>query len=104
MTAASKGLSWFYTTHYDDHEGSVLKIANSLWLQEDYPIKEEFAKKAAEQFYASAYSVDFSEQATVYGAVPQAVQRYGPVHRSGVDEYVADPRGDLFRKSAFAAR
>lgn len=65
MTAASKGLSWFYTTHYDDHEGSVLKIANSLWLQEDYPIKEEFAKKAAEQFYASAYSVDFSEQATV---------------------------------------
>lgn len=64
MTAASKGLSWFYTTHYDDHEGSVLKIANSLWLQEDYPIKEEFAKKAAEQFYASAYSVDFSEQAT----------------------------------------
>ncbi len=64
MTAASKGLSWFYTTHYDDHEGSVLQIANSLWLQEDYPIKEEFAKKAAEQFYASAYSVDFSEQAT----------------------------------------
>lgn len=64
MTAASKGLSWFYTTHYDEHEGSVLKIANSLWLQEDYPIKEEFAKKAAEQFYASAYSVDFSEQAT----------------------------------------
>lgn len=64
MTAASKGLRWFYTTHYDDHEGSVLKIANSLWLQEDYPIKEEFAKKAAEQFYASAYSVDFSEQAT----------------------------------------
>lgn len=64
MTAASKGLSWFYTTHYDDHEGSVLKIANSLWLQEDYPIKEEFAKNAAEQFYASAYSVDFSEQAT----------------------------------------
>lgn len=64
MTAASKGLSWFYTTHYDDHEGSVLKIANSLWLQENYPIKEEFAKKAAEQFYASAYSVDFSEQAT----------------------------------------
>ena len=40
----------------------------------------------------------------LYGAVPQAVQRYGPVHRSGVDEYVADPRGDLFRKSAFAAR
>ena len=64
MTAASKGLSWFYTTHYDDHEGRILKIANSLWLQEDYPIKEEFAKKAAEQFYASAYSVDFSEQAT----------------------------------------
>lgn len=64
MTAVSKGLSWFYTTHYDDHEGSVLKIANSLWLQEDYPIKEEFAKKAAKQFYASAYSVDFSEQAT----------------------------------------
>ena len=31
----------------------------------------------------------------LYGAVPQAVQRYGPVHRSGVDEYVADPRGDL---------
>ena len=64
MTAASKGLSWFYTTHYDDHEGRILKIANSLWLQEDYSIKEEFAKKAAEQFYASAYSVDFSEQAT----------------------------------------
>ena len=64
MTAASKGLSWFYTTHYDDHEGRILKIANSLWLQEDYPIKEEFAKNAAEQFYASAYSVDFSEQAT----------------------------------------
>lgn len=64
MTVAANGLSWFYNSHYSDDEGNILKIANSLWLQEDYPIKEEFAKKAAEQFYASSYSVDFSEQAT----------------------------------------
>lgn len=64
MKVISNGLNKFYNSNYSDDEGNVLKIANSLWLQEDYPIKEEFAKKAAEQFYASAYSVDFSEQAT----------------------------------------
>lgn len=64
MKVISNGLNKFYNSNYSDDEGNVLKITNSLWLQEDYPIKEEFAKNAAEQFYASAYSVDFSEQAT----------------------------------------
>lgn len=57
-------LNQFYLSNYHDEDGSALKIGNSLWMQEDYPIKSDFAKQAASEFFASSYSVDFSKQST----------------------------------------
>lgn len=62
MKTVTEGLNKFYNYNYSDKENQVLKIANSLWMQKDFPINEEFAKNAAKQFYASSYEVNFSKQ------------------------------------------
>jgi serpin B len=59
----------FYRRAYRDNEIGKLKIANSIWLDNDMngePVsfKESFAKNAAENFYASCHSVDFSKNDT----------------------------------------
>lgn len=57
MSTVSDGLNKFYNSNYSDEENSVLKIANSLWMQDNYNFKTSFTKNAAEKFYASSYSV-----------------------------------------------
>lgn len=46
---------------YSDNEIGKLKIANSLWLKKDVEFKNTFVDNAAEKFYASVHSVDFSD-------------------------------------------
>jgi serpin B len=54
-----------YRLLYRENEIGKLKIANSIWLDNDYlgqPVKFEdaFVKNAAENFYASSHHVDFA--------------------------------------------
>lgn len=65
--ALSEQCGNLYRTLYRDNEIGKLKIANSIWLDDDMngnPIvfKEGFVKRAAENFYASSHSVDFSKE------------------------------------------
>jgi serine protease inhibitor len=58
-----------YRNLYFDNEIGKFLIANSLWLDDDMngePIffKDDFVKNAAENYYASSHSVDFSDPAT----------------------------------------
>jgi len=58
-----------YRTIYRDNEIGKLKIANSVWLDNDMdgePVsfKDAFLKSAAGNFYASCHSVDFSDEGT----------------------------------------
>lgn len=58
-----------YRTLYKDNEIGKLKIANSIWLDDDMngekiEYKEGFAEQAADNFYASSHSVDFSNSET----------------------------------------
>ena len=55
-----------YRLLYHDNEIGKLKIANSIWMDNNYrgksiDFKDTFVKTAAEQFYASAHQVDFSQ-------------------------------------------
>lgn len=57
----------FRRLYADDEEGTVL-MANSLWMDEEVqgvPVhfREEYLKKAAERYYASLFTVDFSDAA-----------------------------------------
>ena len=54
----------FFKLLYADNEIGKLKIANSLWLQKDTAFKDAFVTNAVENFYASVYSVDFSNEST----------------------------------------
>ncbi len=59
----------FYRTLYRDNEIGKLRIANSIWMDDEFngePIifKNDFVRHAAENFYASAHSVDFSKDET----------------------------------------
>ncbi len=45
---------------YTDNSVTQLRLANSLWLAPSYAWKDAFLQNAADQFYASAYRVDFS--------------------------------------------
>jgi len=58
-----------YRLLYTDNEIGKLKIANSIWMDNNMngkPVvfKYDFVEKAAENFYASAHIVDFSEEKT----------------------------------------
>lgn len=53
-----------YRRLYTDNEIGQLKIANSLWMDQDVIWKDTYVKNAAEQFYASVYSVDFAAPET----------------------------------------
>jgi len=48
-----------YRLLYADNKISKLKIANSLWLNDDTTFKDSFVSNAANNFYASSFSVDF---------------------------------------------
>jgi serpin B len=58
-----------YRALYFYNEIGKLKIANSLWIDDDMngiPIvfKDDFVEQTAENFYASSYSVDFAKEET----------------------------------------
>ena len=53
-----------YRLLYADNEISKLKIANSLWLDDDVNFRKAFVSNAADNFYASAFPVDFSDKDT----------------------------------------
>lgn len=50
-------------TRRTEKDSSYL-VANSLWCRKDLQISPAFARTAAEQFYASIYSADFSDPVT----------------------------------------
>lgn len=58
-----------YRTLYRDNDIGKLKIANSLWMDNEINgksiiFKDKFVRQAAEKFYASSYSVDFAKDET----------------------------------------
>jgi len=58
-----------YRMLYYENEIGKLKIANSIWLDNDYlgqPVKfeDDFVKQAANDFYASSHHVDFAQADT----------------------------------------
>ncbi|HZK42276.1 MAG TPA: serpin family protein [Clostridia bacterium] len=63
-------LSKLYALMTHEREGAVEAIANALWLREDLVgdegagVKKAWLDQMANQFYASAYAVDFSDKKT----------------------------------------
>ena len=58
-----------YRLLYTDNEIDQLKIANSLWLDEEYrgePVlfKSQYTRNAIDYFYASLFKVDFTQNST----------------------------------------
>lgn len=53
-----------YRTLYSDNEVGKLKIANALWMQENFKMNESYAEQLAERLYASSFQVDFRENKT----------------------------------------
>lgn len=53
-----------YRRLYRDNDLSQLLIANSLWLQESVPFCDGYLQTAADDYYASLFSVDFGDAET----------------------------------------
>ena len=53
-----------YNNLYKDNKIGKLKLSTSLWVNEDFPVKQDFLDLAAESFYAHSYLCDFSDAAT----------------------------------------
>lgn len=58
-----------YRLLYTNNEINQLKVANSLWLDEEYqgePVqfKSQYTKNAVDYFYASLFKVDFAQEST----------------------------------------
>ena len=53
-----------YRRLYTDNQLGKLKLANSLWMDNDIRWKDSYIRNAAKHFYASSFSVDFSKKET----------------------------------------
>lgn len=54
----------FYRRIYKGNEIGKIKIANSLWMENNIKWKNNFIKNAADNFYAHSFGVDFSDSDT----------------------------------------
>lgn len=50
---------------FDDSSGSLFKIANSIWMNEDFTIKQSFINVVENNYFAKASSLDFSDANSV---------------------------------------
>ncbi len=53
-----------YRRFYSDNNIGGLKVANSMWMDDNYSFKQDFAVRNAENLYASCHIVDFSSEDT----------------------------------------
>ena len=53
-----------YNNLYKDNKIGALKLSTSLWVNEEFPVKQDFLDLAAENFYAHSYHCNFSDTAT----------------------------------------
>lgn len=61
---AAAGAKALYNNLYQDNEMGALKPSLSLWVNEKFPVSQNFLDQAAEDFYAHSYLCDFSDAAT----------------------------------------
>lgn len=70
-------------------DGSVMEIANSLWINESFPVYDEFIRLNKDYFYAEVENKDFNSQQTVddinqwvsdktYEKIPSIIQDISP--------------------------
>ena len=62
--SAAQGAKAVYNNLYKDNKIGKLKLSTSLWVNEDFPVKQDFLDLAAESFYAHSYLCDFSDPDT----------------------------------------
>ncbi|MCL2462986.1 MAG: serpin family protein [Defluviitaleaceae bacterium] len=67
QSALSAQCGNLYRLLYKDTDYGKLQIGSSLWMASGIKWKDAFVKNAAENFYASSYSVDFSDPETAEG-------------------------------------
>lgn len=53
-----------YNNLYKDNTIGTLKLSTSLWVNEQFPVKQNLLDLAADSFYAHSYHCDFSDAAT----------------------------------------
>ena len=89
----SQQCSNLYRLLYTDNEYSKLKVANSLWLDNEFKgsdvkFKDDFINNARDNFYASLFSVDFSSDET-----GKAIEKWISDNTNGTLKYdfIPDP-------------
>ena len=45
ISSSNQQFHKFYNYNYSSEQGNVLKLANSIWVQEDFPLQKDFSKK-----------------------------------------------------------
>ena len=61
---AAQSAKAVYNNLYKDNKIGKLKLSSSLWVNQAFPVKQDFLDRAAEHFYAHSYHCDFSDPAT----------------------------------------
>ena len=89
----TKQCAMLYRLLYTDNRIGRLKIANSLWLDDEVQgaaveFKQEYSETAAKDFYASVFKADFAAEATA-----QAMADWVAEHTNGklVPAFQTDP-------------
>ena len=62
--SAAQSAKAVYNNLYKDNKIGQLKLSSSLWVNESFPVEQDFLDLAAENFYAHSYHCNFSDAAT----------------------------------------
>ena len=86
--ALAEQCAMLYRRMYTDNEVGKLLSANSVWVDDDFAVREEFAKKLAEYFYAGSFNADLAGEASAI-----AMSQWVKEHTGGklAPEFKPDP-------------
>ena len=65
MNKANDNLKKHYQNNYYKTKNAYEKVSNSLWINNNYEVKEMFVNILEDNFYSDFYSVDFSDNQTI---------------------------------------
>ncbi len=65
MNKANDNLKKHYQNNYYKTKSAYEKVSNSLWINNNYEVKEMFVNILEDNFYSDFYSVDFSDNQTI---------------------------------------
>lgn len=56
-------MNLIYNHNYYDNDEGLAQMANSIWIKNNFPVKDNYINRLTESYYANCYHTDFKDEA-----------------------------------------